>query len=383
MGAVKILVCARSVRGLTGTETTVFEQARRFAALGWEYHVCSERLDAERLRSAGAAAHRVPRWPWGSRLKRRVFDALASRVASRGGYDLVCGHGDTFRQDVLSLHNCVHAAHEAVHGSPLPDSSGPGWMHARILRERAFRLLIANSELMRRDVLARFGLPPGLVEVVHPGHDPRRFRPGDRAELGAAARRELGVPADAPLVGLITSGDFRKRGVGLFLEALARLDAGLRGRVRVLVLGSESRLGPYRRLAGEAGLGERILFLPPDPRVERFYHALDVYCHPALYEEFGQSVQEALACGTPVLASRRVGAAELLEGTVYGEFLPERPEAERLAADLGRLLGDAALRSALRNTGPAAVRGNDWDANFARTKALFERVLDGKRKTQR
>jgi UDP-glucose:(heptosyl)LPS alpha-1,3-glucosyltransferase len=174
------------------------------------------------------------------------------------------------------------------------------------------------------------------------------------------------------LIGLITSGDFKKRGVSLFLEALARLDAAVKEGLHVLVLGQETRLGPYRRLAEETSLGPRIRFLPPTQKVERFYHALDAYCHPALYEEFGQSVQEALACGVPVLTSRRTGAAELLAGTAYEGFLPDAPEAGRLSADIARLTGDAGLRRKLSEEGPRAVGSNTWDANFEKTRALYE-----------
>ncbi|HAH08190.1 MAG TPA: hypothetical protein DCM05_16970 [Elusimicrobia bacterium] len=370
--SMKLAIAARTLAGLTGTETTVFEHARRFAALGWEVHLFAERLDAERARACGAVPRKLLRWRWGSRLKRRLFAWLFERAVSGERFDLVCGHGDTLSQDVLSLHNCVHAAHEAVHGTPLPASSGPGWMHARILREGRFRLLVANSGLMKQEVCARFGVAAGKIAVVHPGHDPARFRPEDRAALGPAARRELGVPEGAFLIGLITSGDFRKRGVALFLEALAR--AGLPD-VHALILGQESRLAPYRELAAQTGLGGRIRFLPPTPKVERFYHALDVYCHPALYEEFGQSVQEALACGVPVLTSRRVGASELLTGSVYEGLLPDAPSVEGLRSDLSRLAKDAALRSALSQTGPAAVRGNTWDSNFDKTRALYEGLL--------
>lgn len=376
----RVAIAARTLAGLTGTETTVFEHARRFTALGWEVHLFAERLDSERARACGALPHKLPRWPWGSRLKRRLFAWLFERAASDERFDLVCGHGDTLSQDVLSLHNCVHAAHEAVFGTPLPGSSGPGWMHSRILRAGRFRLLVANSGLMKREVCARFGVPQEKVLVVHPGHDPARFRPEDRAALGPAARKELGVPEGAFLAGLITSGDFKKRGVALFLEALARLAPPIKERLHVLVLGSESRLGPYRGLAAGTGLGERIRFLPPTPKVERFYHALDAYCHPALYEEFGQSVQEALACGAPVLTSRRVGASELLGGSAYESLLPEAPSAERLCADLERLVRDAGLRRSLAEAGPKAVRENSWDSNFRKTRALYEGLLSASRR---
>ncbi|MFA6092929.1 MAG: glycosyltransferase family 4 protein [Elusimicrobiota bacterium] len=367
-GPLKIAIAARTARGWTGMERILFENARGLAGRGCEVHVYAERIDAERLRSCGARPHRLPRWPWGSRLKRRAFDRFFRWSAAGKGFDLVWGHGDLLDQDVLSLHNCVHAAHEAVHGRPLSEDSGPGWMHGRILREKRFRLLIANSRLMQREVVSRFNVPADLVRVVYPGHDPVRFKAQDRAERGSAVRRELGLAEDHILVGLITSGDFQKRGAALFLEALSRMPETEKTRLHAVILGSENRLGPYRRLAGQTGLGARVRFFPPEAAVERFYHALDIYVHPALYEEFGLSVQEALACGVPVLSSRRVGACELLEGTDYeAGFLPESPEPGQLAADIVRLMREPALRGRLAEAGPSAVRANDWAANFRAT----------------
>ena len=147
--------------------------------------------------------------------------------------------------------------------------------------------------------------------MIHPGFSQSRFRPQDWP-LGAPLRRELGMAEGEILLGLVTSGDFVKRGVALFLKAVGGLREELRSKLHVLIVGREKDLEPYRRLAGEAGLGERARFLAPRPEVERIYHALDLMVHPALFEEFGQSVQEAMACGVPVVTSARVGAAELL-----------------------------------------------------------------------
>ncbi len=175
------------------------------------------------------------------------------------------------------------------------------------------------------------------------------------------------------LLGVITSGDFAKRGVQPFLESLGRLSQAARAPIQVVIAGKESRMGPYRRLAAEAGLGDRVRFMPPVADVERLFHALDLYVHPAVYEEFGQSVQEALACGVPVLTGKSVGAAELLTGESLA-WLMERPEVEILAAHLERLILDRALRERLAPLGPPAVEGNTWDANFAATLACYEEL---------
>lgn len=371
----KIAVAARNANGLSGASTLLWEETRRLAALGHDVHVFAERVDVARFAGVGVRGVRVARWPWGSRLKRRWFAGRVGRAVRRGGFDLVHGHGDLLNQDVLSLHNCVHAAHERVHGVPLPRGSGVGWMHERQLRGRRFRLLIANSRLMKNEVETRFGVPPERIRVVYPGFDPARFRAEDRGVWREAQRRRWAVPDGDVVVGLITSGDFEKRGLPLFLRALALLPSDVRARVRAVVVGKETRPGPYLELVRSLDLGDRVQFETPQVHVEALYHALDVYVHPAPFEEFGMSVQEAMACGVPVLTSRRVGAAELWPAA-WNDWLAEVPDAPGLSGRLAVLVKEASLRRSLGAALAPAVRGNDWDAHFLKLRACYDETLD-------
>ena len=190
-------------------------------------------------------------------------------------------------------------------------------------------------------------------------------------------RRELGVGEKDILVGLITSGDFQKRGVDIFIRSLARMNPELRKNVRGLVVGKENHLELYRTLAQQAGLGDRIRFLEPTPQVERCYHALDIFAYPARYEEFGLSVQEAMACGVPVLTSRRVGAVELL-GRAGGSMLLENPEESAFAARLEELIAQPDMRRQWSETGMKATKGNTWDRNFQQIQKLYESLLQKK-----
>ncbi|MBI3552315.1 MAG: glycosyltransferase family 4 protein [Elusimicrobia bacterium] len=369
----RLAIVCRQVEGLSGTVTTVLEHARRMVKRGWAVDVYGERLDSGAIRAAGAAPRRLLNVPFGSFFKRRLFAWRADRAVEEG-YDLVHGHGDGFRQDVLSLHNCVHAAHEAVSGKPLPTEAGVGLMHELQLKERRFRHLIANSKLMRSELAMRFGIPDDQTSVIYPGHDPKRFNPAAAHKTRAEMRRTLNFLETDVVFGLITSGDFVKRGVDVFIHALSRAAPRLRGRFRALVMGKDKHLGPYRKLVVEEELTKFVTFLPPSTEVERFYGALDVYVHPAHYEEFGQSVQEALACGLPVLTNLQVGAAELLAGESR-EYLLERSTPDALAGQLCVLAGDADLRRRLGALGPRAVSGRTWDDNFAATWAVYEGLL--------
>ncbi len=366
----RLAIAARRVEGLSGAVRLILAEAEAAVRDGWEVHVFSERLDEGVVRAAGAVPRRVPRWPWGSWLKRRAFAAAAGRMAR--GFDLVHGHGDLLDQDLLSLHNCVHAAREAATGAPLPASDAVGRLHALQLSGRRFRLLAANSRLMKDDAARRFGVPEELVEVVYPGYDARRFSAADRARLGPGLRAELGLPEDARIFGLVTSGDFEKRGLPAFLRAFAAV-ARAEPRARALVVGKEARPGRYLRLAGELGVSDRVLFRPPLAAVERFYHALDAYVHAARWEEFGMTVLEALACGVPAVVSAGTGAAELLAGPARELVLPE-PSPEALCAAMLRLAREPGLRERLGAAGPGLAAPHTLEAHGRRVASLYERL---------
>ncbi len=366
-------IVSRWVEGPSGATTYILEHCRRLEQRGWSVDVFGERLDEDAIRAAGGAPQRLWAWPLG-RFKRRFFAARVDRALARRGYDIVHGHGDNLEQDVLSLHNCVHATHEAMHGRALEEGSGVGALHEKILREGRFECLIANSRLMSEELSRRFGVPPGKIVVIYPGYDPSRFRPPS-AEQREAARRELGVGPRDFLFGLVTSGDFRKRGVAQFLGALGRIKAPS---VKAVVVGKEKRLDEYRRRAAEGGIGGLVRFLPPAPSVERILHALDAYVLPAHYEEFGMSVQEAMACGIAVITGPRVGAAELLRGEAR-DFIVEPAEEGALAEKMRALASDPALRARLGSLGRECARGNDWDSHFERVWGCYRLVLKTRR----
>lgn len=366
-----LALASRRVEGLSGAVRLILEEARAASDAGWTVDVYSEKLDAAAVRSAGARPQKVPRWRWGSWLKRRIFAALAGRAAR--GHEVVHGHGDLLEQDLLSLHNCVHAAHEAAAGRPLAESDAVGRLHALQLKERRFRLLAANSKLMKDDVMRRFGVPAERIEVVYPGFDPARFRAEDRARLGAGLRRDLGLTVDQPLFGLITSGDFEKRGVTPFLRAFAKtLEQVPTG--RALIVGKETRPGPYLKLAGELRIADKVFFREPVPDVERYYHGIDIYVHAARWEEFGMTALEAMACGLPVIAGAQVGAAELLEGPAR-EFVLAELAPETLAPAMTRLARDPVLRARLSMSGAAAAAPYTLAAHGRAVLSLYERLV--------
>jgi glycosyltransferase involved in cell wall biosynthesis len=179
--------------------------------------------------------------------------------------------------------------------------------------------------------------------------------------LRSRARAALGLDAAARVVGLVTSGDFEKRGLDVFLAAAARI-AKHESDARFLVVGSTS-LPDWARRDALVTAG-RVVYRPKDRHPERWLAALDVLLYPAPFEEFGMVVAEAQALGVPVVTSRRVGAAECLPPE-YAPWMLDAPAADVFADKVTELLAEPKTRLRLAAAAAATVRNFD-DSSYVR-----------------
>jgi D-inositol-3-phosphate glycosyltransferase len=190
------------------------------------------------------------------------------------------------------------------------------------------------------------------VRVIPPGVDTQRFHPSDRA----AARAAIGVAADACLL-LFVGRIEPLKGTDTLLQAvqLLRARGQLPPQLSLSIIGGdpdqprESRLAELQRLMelrDELGLGEVVTFLGKRAQetLPDYYVAADVVVMPSLYESFGMVALEAMACGTPVVASQVGGLAYLVRDGETGYLVPDRDPAA-LADRLSRLLSNPQLRA--------------------------------------
>lgn len=365
-----VAIAIRQFRGNTGAVRHARVLTRLFHGLGARVDVYSESMDRRAVSVNGGVPHALSGWPLVGYWRRRAFNSRVLRRLHRNSYDLVIGHGDIMEQDVLCLHNCVHLAHELIHGRPAPPGHVMGRIHGEMLSKKGFRLLVANSHLMAKDITGRFGIEPERVGVVHRGHDPAQFNRDERDARRPRVRGELGIGKDEVLLGLVTSGNFEKRNVAFFLRSVSRLPAELRSRCHCLVVGRERKVGQYRSLARELGLGERAHFSDSVAQVQDVFHALDIYALPAKIEEFGRAVLEAMACGLPVVTSDRVGCSELFPGASRAFVFPSGEE-EELVRRLCQLVRNPGLREELGGANRAVALQNTEQHEAQRFEGLL------------
>jgi len=242
--------------------------------------------------------------------------------------------------------------------------------------------VIAANPDERETIVSELGAPPGRLCTVPPGVDAEHFRPLDRA----AARAQMGIEPNRPTALFVGRIDPVK-GIDTLLRAWQRVHATLaKERPLLLFLGGTFQNGLYgpepdrtlARVIAEAealGLSESIRFLGSRPQSELplFYNAADVCLIPSRYESFGLVAVEAMACGTPVIASRVGGLRFSVEHEVSGLHVPpDDPDA--LAAATIRTLTDHRLRSHLQVGARQAALRYSWHRVTTAVIRVYEQV---------
>ena len=234
---------------------------------------------------------------------------------------------------------------------------------SRIVRE-ADRIVAANV-VERAHLVWYYGARAERVHVIPCGVDTELFQPMDRA----AAK---GLLALGPEPLLIYVGRLQPiKGLETLVHALPRVPAA-----KLLIIGGdqdepENGHGVHlRECVRTLGLEGRVRFLGPQPqqRLRLFYAAADATVMPSYYESFGMVALEAMACGSPVVASRVGGLTTTIQDGVTGHLVPEG-DPIALAQCLTGLLADDEGRARL---GREATR---WAAEH-RWPCVAEKVCE-------
>lgn len=201
-------------------------------------------------------------------------------------------------------------------------------------------------------------MPPDRVQVLPPGVDTERFKPGLD---GSNVRADAGIAPDAPLVALIARFQDVK-GHDVF-QAMARRVADHIPAARFIVAGEnvhgKSADDAYkgRILAAQQSdpiLRERLVYLGFRPDAERVIAAADVVVCSSHFESYGMVNVEAMASGKPVVSTRKGGPSETVDDGETG-FLVDPGDAEGLAKRVILLLNDPDLRQRMGADGRARV----------------------------
>ncbi len=325
----------------SGIQKKVLEEVKYFISQGHEVYPIAERIDSKLYNEVGAHPIKTFRWPFSKFFRRKFYMKQVDLAIKKIKPDLIIGHGDIINQDIAYIHNCVHLAYEKINSKTLPKESDIGRIHTSILEAQTFTKLICNSQMMKKDLAQRFTIPLDKIEVIYPEYDPDKFNIKNKKQNREEKRASLGLN-DEIVIGLITSGNFKKRNVAHLIESINLLDDTLKRKIKVIVAGKD-KATKYSERIKSYNLTNNFIFLPSINNVETYYHAIDIFVLPALIEEFGRSVLEAMACGLPVIISSDVGSSEILEDKAK-QFVLHSQDPNEFKEKLEELIGSEDLR---------------------------------------
>lgn len=236
---------------------------------------------------------------------------------------------------------------------------------------------VAISQAVRDNIFGTRG-DPG-TEIVPNAVADEFFELTDDVE---SCRRRFDLPSGVPIVGV--PGTLRPvKGHSFFLDAAA-IVAKSRPEVVFAItgVGEPAYTASLHQQAEGLGINGQVRFLGTVTDMPRFYRACNVICVPSVSEPFGRTVIEAMAVGTPVVATAVGGMQETIENSVSGRLVPYG-EIKRLSATVVELLanteGRQRLAAVARKSANARHSAASYHAALCRIAASAARERPGAR----
>lgn len=242
--------------------------------------------------------------------------------------------------------------------------------------------VIASTPRDKQQMIELYGAPDDRIAVIPPGVDTNVFHPivsrRAREWVGTFSEKTvLFVGRIDPVKGL----DTWFRAMRLVLEA----EPSLRNRMCVCLIGGDvdddedpdSEMVRLDKLKDELGLGDMVTFLGgrAQSSLPYYYASADVVVMPSRYESFGLAALEAMACGTPVVASDVGGLSFIVRDGETGFLVPEGDE-PALAECILNLLRDPELRNRLAARAVIVAQDYSWHLIANKIVDLYKTVID-------
>ena len=243
--------------------------------------------------------------------------------------------------------------------------------------------IIASTSTEKAQLENLYGANSNKIEIISPGVDLSRFYPIPPDE----AKDFVGIPIEKKML-LFVGRIEPLKGIKTLLRAIGYLQENedLEKNLCLAVIGGDladrdgnesEEFQILNRLRDEYGLGEMVTFLGKQSQdsLPYYYSAAEMVIMPSHYESFGMVALEAMACGTPVIASLVGGLIHLVEDGVTGYHVPvDDPVA--LSERISSLLRDKNLRYRMGHDAFAFAKKFDWNNISERIIQIYRELLD-------
>jgi D-inositol-3-phosphate glycosyltransferase len=344
-----------------------------------------------RLGPLGRVIH-IPTGPEEPYDKNRIFDYLPEFVdnvkrfacAESVQYDMIHSHywlsgwaarelRETWGAPIVQMFHTLGKMKDAVASDPSQRETARRIEVETEIVQFVDRL-VAATPAEKDQLIKYYGADPATISIVPPGVNIDHFRPMPMK----AARQHLGVDTNDWMI-LFVGRIEPLKGVDTLIRAMALLAQECPtwvSRLSLAIIGGDpntnenAEMERLKQMHAELKLGKLVVFLGAKDQdtLQYYYNAAEAVVMPSHYESFGMVALEAMACGTPVIASDVGGLSHLVRDGITGFHVPNGDHVA-LASTLARLLQDDVLR---RKLGQQAW---SWAQNYSWAK-IGDRVTE-------
>jgi glycosyltransferase involved in cell wall biosynthesis len=357
-------------------ERVAVEYARGLAARGHDVSVLAQRVVREPA-DEGIRVVRVGGARKGTAFRAATFPIAATRAVAQEKLDNVIAFGSVVTTPAVVCAPGCHRSWWEVANREWPVTTFDGlrrrlnphhrivmWWDQRVLGRGVPRAVVASGEWAAEDIRRFYPAVAGKVGVLPEGVNLDEFSFDAAGREALRDRWEIG---QGPMLFTVAT-ELRRKGLDTLLEAFSLVREERPG--ARLIVGGRAPASDVRALAVAHRVGREMRAVGFLEDLRAAYSAADVLMFPTRFDPWGLPIVEALACGTPVAASARAGAAHVLRGGVTGTLISDPAD----AAVVARATLDALAIPLDRSAARASIEHLAWDRVVAALEAILEQT---------
>ncbi len=332
----KIALIRKNYSPYGGAENYLKLTAKELKARGNDVHIFS----AGQWPEKASLVHKIPAVKKPSFLSNISFALNGKKLLKGQHFDCVLSFERTLYQDIYRAGDGCHKEWLNQRKKVEPFYKGlsfllnPHHLILLYLEKQCFsnsKIIIANSAMVKKDIIKYYSIPDEKIRVVYNGVDLRRFKPVKGKEK-TAIKDSLRIREGN--VVLFVGSDFKRKGLINLLNAFSMIEQKDK---RLIVVG-KGKKDKYLHISRRLGIDSNVTFRGPEHRIERLYAISDVFVLPTIYDPFSNAALEAMASGIPVVSTSHNGASELIENGVQGFVVNDPFDAKSLAEKISTIL---------------------------------------------
>lgn len=313
-------------------------------------------------------------------LRTLSFARSVARKIRAQHFDIIQSHEKTWLQDVYRAGDGCHIKWLNQRGKQIsfikklflflnPFHQLILKLEKNIFESGRCKKIIAISQMVKEDILENYNCPPENISVVYNGVDLNRFHPNNKSIFRKSIRNQLGIPESSILILFVGSG-FERKGLQFLLKSTEHL---WKEDWRLLLMG-KGNFEKFMRYA-PANKRDRIIAKEPDPEIEKYYAAADLFILPSIYEPFGNANLEALASGLPVITTKYCGASNIIDSNQNGLIVDDPFNPKEIAEKINSLFDFSARENMARKARELAEQF-PLERNNREMLAIYESIAN-------